>query len=86
MEAIRLKGMTAPIQNESNFYEVTVLNNGAENVSTYRVEVIDEDMNVLGMNNVERELAPQKELFVQVKCTLPQSGTRHLRGRVVLDG
>ena len=43
-------------------------------------------MNVLGMNNVERELAPQKELFVQVKCTLPQSGTRHLRGRVVLDG
>ena len=25
MEAIRLKGMTAPIQNESNFYEVTVL-------------------------------------------------------------
>lgn len=86
MKATRLKGLPTPIQNEPNFYEVTVVNNGTENVSSYRVEVIDREMNIVGVSRVERELAPQQNLLVQIKCVLPQSGTKQLRGRVILDG
>lgn len=86
MEAIVIKGLTAPVQNDATSYEVTVRNEGLENVSTYRVEVVDEDLNVLGANNVNRELAPQQTLTVEVKATMPQTGQKHLNGRVVLEG
>ena len=86
MEAIIIKGLTAPVQNDITSYEVTVRNEGLENVFTYRVEVVDEDLNVLGANNVNSELAPQQTLLVEVKAVMPLSGQKHLSGRVVLGG
>lgn len=87
MESIAIKGITAPVQNETTAYEVTVKNNGFENISSYQVQVVDENLNVLGSNRITaRELAPQESLIVEVKCVLPDTGAKKLSGRVVLDG
>lgn len=86
MESTLIMGVTAPIQHEMTPYEVTVRNVGAENISAYRVEVVDEDLNILGGNTINQELPPQQSAVVEVKCTLPQLGNKRLQGRVVLEG
>lgn len=85
MECIILKGMTSPVQNELTSYEVIIRNVGIEKVPVCRVEVIDEDLNVLGANNIDREIDLQQSLTVEVKSILPQAGNSLLRGRVVME-
>ncbi len=86
MEAVVIKGMAAPVQNETTPYDVTIKNNGAENVSAYRVEVIDGKQNVVGSREINRELIPQQELMVEINCKLPETGKTELKGRVILEG
>lgn len=78
---------TAPSPGDQLTTGVTYTNKGSKNSSSFTVQLIDDDNNVLGEQSVSRPLAAGASATANIKWTVPEIiGEMAIRGRVVMEG
>ena len=88
MAATAFMGMEVAVRSEETTYEVTVLNNGANNMTNFVVNVLDaDDGTVYGTQDVKYDLGVNKTLIVPVKCEISSAASSvKLVAEVIADG
>ena len=89
MIAREIIGMKEISAKAASNYNIVVGNNGVNDVTSYKVQIVDDDDNVLAETEVNETLAPQEDKTVVVAWTPDESlvgKTVKINGRVILDG
>ena len=88
MEATSVTNLnTAPSPGDQITTGVTYTNKGSKNSTSFTVQLVDDDYNVLGEQTVSRPLAAGASATANIKWTVPNViGEFAVRGRVVMNG
>lgn len=88
MEATSVTNLnTAPSPGDQITTGVTYTNKGSKNSTSFTVQLVDDDNNVLGEQTVSRPLAAGASATANIKWTVPNViGEFAVRGRVVMNG
>lgn len=86
LKAIAITGATAPVLNKPTTHTVTILNNGTEGFTSYKVQLLNPDGNVLATKDVTIRAFPAGATSdIAITWTPTVEGEFPIRGKVIVD-